>query len=88
MHYYDEGRIRSDALVKEVLKKNKENSFGMYLYYYKQFQHKDFPTLEEITAEKAYVESFGAAMKEYPLSSLGNGELGKYEGCAIGHEAP
>ena len=27
MHYYDEGRIRSDALVKEVLKKNKENSF-------------------------------------------------------------
>ena len=33
----------------------------MYLYYYKQFQHKDFPMLEEIIAEKAYIESFGAA---------------------------
>ena len=88
MHYYDEGRIRSDALVKEVLEKNKENSFGMYLYYYKQFQHKDFPMLEEIIAEKAYIESFGAAAKNTRYLPWVMEKLGKYEGCAIGHEAP
>ena len=44
--------------------------------------------LEEIIAEKAYIESFGAAAKNTRYLPWVMEKLGKYEGCAIGHEAP
>ena len=88
MPYYERGRERGVALVKEVVDKNKENPFGMYLYYYKQFQHKDFPRMEDITAEKAYVESFGVAAKDTRYLPWIIKRLDMYENCAIGHEAP
>lgn len=84
--YYDEGAKKERVLVNEYIRKNRENPFGMYLYYFKVFQHKDFQTVEDITSEKKYVDGFGA--KSSPYIPRITKRLGQYEKCAIGHEAP
>lgn len=84
--YYDKGAKKKKELVNEYIRKNTGNPFGMYLYYFRVFQHKDFPTLEEIISEKAYVNSFGAKDSSYIPRIMER--LGQYEECAIGHEAP
>ncbi|MBC5623520.1 TlpA disulfide reductase family protein [Butyricimonas hominis] len=86
--YYDEGSERERELVKEYVQKNMENPFGMYLYYYNVFQRKDFPTLESIVSEKAYIDSFGKDAKNTSYLPKMGQKLDLYENCAIGHEAP
>lgn len=84
--YYDEGYKKESALVKEYIRKNRANPFGVYLYYFKVFQRKDFQTMEDITSEKKYVDGFGAKSSPYIPRIMER--LGQYEKCAIGHEAP
>ena len=84
--YYDEGYKKERALVNEYIQKNRENPFGMYLYYFRVFQHRDFQTVEDITSEKKYVNGFG--VKSSPYIPRIMERLGQYEKCAIGHEAP
>ena len=59
MPYYDEGVKRERMLVDSYIQENKANPLGIYLYYSRVFQRKDFPTEEEITMEREYIRSFG-----------------------------
>ena len=86
--YYEEGDKRERELVKEYIRNNRENPFGMYLYYNRVFLRKDFPTVESIVSEKAYVSGFGKRAKETSYLPMIEKRLALYENCAIGHEAP
>lgn len=47
MPYYDEGVKRERMFVDSYIQENKANPLGIYLYYSRVFQRKDFPTEEE-----------------------------------------
>lgn len=86
--YYEEGDKRERELVKKYIQNNRENPFGMYLYYNRVFLRKDFPTIESIASEKAYISDFGKRAKETSYLPKIEKRLALYENCAIGHEAP
>lgn len=86
--YYEAAREKEGELVDKYVGANRDNIFGIYLYYSKKFQHKDFPTATAIAAEKEYVSGFGKAAVESRYASRIADRLTEYENCAIGHEAP
>ena len=88
MPYYDEGVKRERMFVDSYIQENKANPLGIYLYYSRVFQRKDFPTEEEIAAEREYIQSFGEMAKVSSSFMKMEQQLSRYENCAIGHEAP
>ena len=88
MPYYEKGNAKEQELVSEYVQKNKENPFGLYLYYSQIFQRKDFPTVDLIASERKYVDSFGAKARNTSYFSRIAERLTQFENCAIGHEAP
>ena len=67
MPYYDEGVKRERILVDSYIQENKANSLGIYLYYSRVFQRKDFPTEEVITAEN--ISGVLVEWQKFPLLS-------------------
>lgn len=86
--YYENAGLKEMELVSFTIDANKGNVFGIYLYYSKKFQHKDFPTSESIMTEKEYVNSFGESVKESRYMQEIFKQLEVYENCAVGHIAP
>ncbi len=71
MHYYDEGRIRSDALVKEVLKKNKENSFwNVFVLLQVNFNIKIFQRWKRLQRKRLMLRVLGRP-RRIPVIFLG-----------------
>lgn len=88
MPYYEKGKSKEWELVNEYIQKNQENPFGLYLYYSRVFQRKDFPTVDLIASEREYVNGFGTEAKNTSYYSRIIKRLDEFENCAIGHEAP
>ena len=88
MPYYVGERDIERALVDRYLEKNRNNPFGAYLYYSKIFQFKNFPTMNEIDKERAYIGAFGEKAKNNRYISWMEEQLMTCENCSIGHEAP
>lgn len=88
MPHYKDASVQSKQIVNRWIAAQKENIFGLYLYFSRQFAHKDFPTVESIAAEKQYLQSFGEAVQNSAYMHRMNETLAVYENCAIGHQAP
>ncbi|MDE7073945.1 MAG: AhpC/TSA family protein [Odoribacter sp.] len=67
---------------------NKENLLGIYLYYSKLFARKDFPELEDVNAERSYLQKFGEVALQSVYRQRLEEKLDLYAGCAIGVTAP
>lgn len=86
--YYTKEKEIEQALVNKYLEKNRNNPFGIYLYYSKIFQFKNFPTLNDVDKERAYIKTFGSKAKKTRYMTWMGEQLMIYENCSIGHEAP
>ena len=86
--YYTGEKEIERALVNQYLEKNRNNAFGMYLYYSKIFQFKNFPTLKDVDKERAYIKTFGMEAKKTSYMAWMEEQVTIYENCSIGHEAP
>lgn len=88
MPYYDEGTRREHELVCETVVTNRDNPFGIWLYYSYIFRHKDFHTIESIAEEREYIAGFGSQALASPYPQKMKVTLETYTACAVGQTAP
>lgn len=87
--YYSKAESSEDLLVKKTVDENKDNAFGIYLYYRKIFGRKVFYSQQEIDREREYINTFfGLQARETPYKQKMDAYLDLCAACAIGAVAP
>ena len=85
---YEEGEKAASLLTRRWVEQNKDNVLGIYLYYSRLFNRKNFPEIKDVEAERAYLNGFGRrALQSVYWQKIAK-RLDLYAGCAIGAVAP
>lgn len=86
--FYDRARVAEETLVNEFIEQNKENIFGIYLYYNYKFRRKKFSDFKMIEKERQNVAGFGSQAMSTVYKKKIDRQLDLCAGCAIGAVAP
>ena len=86
--YYEEAEKNYMDFVKKQIEVEKENIFGLFLYYRNIFVGKFLMTDTDIEAEKKYLDGFGSDAKQSAYMDKIKESLVRHQNCAVGHQAP
>lgn len=86
--FYEDARLAEEQLIREMITQNRDNAFGIYLYYSKLFARKQFPDQGSIETERKYVAGFGSQAMSTVYKKKMDRQLDLCAGCAIGAVAP
>lgn len=88
MLYYKESSRQKKAYINSSLEQEKDNTFGLYLFYAYRFQNETFNTTREIDSLRTVTASYGKEAQKSEFAYRIKEALEAFEQCAIGHEAP